>query len=351
VGPRERVDLDVKAAAAPLVRPDADDAPVHQQHGRQPPLRAVDPVPPVPREHSILPARGADDVRVEAREQPDDARRRGCGGLGDVRGEHPAARAVDLDLLHLVAERPQPSSGLGGRGHPEPALELLARGGAVRAQVVAHHRGRRFLRVHGLPVAEPRPRRREPHALPFSGREAEPAAEGGRLEEVAEAAHQLVGERRVARPLGHGGGELLSGEERPVEHDRHGGDHGLRLLARQAVMAQPSGLVVARPQARERGDVARELRRREEVQRAAHGPRLHERALLPQQAIDRAARQALQPGPQRELRTRGDLRMNAAEARPRRATRRRARAARARGAPCARPGRRPTAASSCAAAS
>ena len=68
--------------------------PSQKQHGREPALRAVDRGRArAAAQHRVLAAGRADDVLVEGREEPHDAGRRGRGRLGDVAGQHPAARA------------------------------------------------------------------------------------------------------------------------------------------------------------------------------------------------------------------------------------------------------------------
>ncbi len=73
------------------------------------------------------------------------------------------------------------------------------------------------------------------------------------------------------------------------------------------VVAQPGRHVMARAQAAERGHVAGQLRGGQQVQRAAHGPRLDQRPLVPQGAAHPLAVEPVDARPERQLRGREDL--------------------------------------------
>ena len=113
----------------PTIRPSSE------QHGREPALRAVDAVA-VARRAGRRPRRAARRRRTgrrpgSSRTTPAGAAR---GGLGDVGRRASSPRvALDLDLLPHRARSQRPASA--GRGHAEPALELLARRRAVGGEV------------------------------------------------------------------------------------------------------------------------------------------------------------------------------------------------------------------------
>jgi hypothetical protein len=169
---------------------------------------------------------------------------------------------------------------------------------AVAGEEAAGELAGRLVDVHPLE----RLRQREAHVLALRGGEDEVAAERDGLEQVAVAAAQAGVDAR---------GELLAGQRAVFQGCRDLGEDRLHVGLGDLEVLAPRLLLVAGLQAALRADVQRQLVGPQQVQRPAHRPRLHERALLPEQGLD--VRGGLDARPQRELRGRHDLGVQAAD--------------------------------------
>jgi hypothetical protein len=149
--------------------------------------------------------------------------------------------------------------------------------------------------------------------LPVVRGEAKKATEGGRLQIRAPGSLDLLRQLRRLGDARHGGAELLAGQQAAVERRADGLDELLELLGRGLEGAQPGGLqeVVVRT---ERIQPGVELGRGQQVERAAHGPELHERAVLPEGGGDRVALEALHASVKGQLGRGHDLGVEAADA-------------------------------------
>ena len=159
-------------------------------------------------------------------------------------------------------------------------------------------------------LAQPLGGVREAHLLPRARREADVAREGGRLQERAPALAQLVAELRRRQPP-HVRGELLARERAAVERAGDRGEDCVGALGGQAERLQPAAARRPRRQHALRRHEQRQLGGGQQVQRAAHRPRLDERPLLPQRALHGVGLETVDPRPQRQLRGRHDLRVEA----------------------------------------
>ena len=269
------------SSPSPLVLPHADDAAVDHQHGREPALRAVHVA--APRLGAAPPrvARRGDDVMVEPGQQPDDAVRRRRRGLVDVRGEHPPPPTLDLDLATSSPSAASQRPASAGDVIPNQRWNCSRGAGPYARRYVPHHRARAASSARAGRTRRASGRAREPHQPPVARGEAEVAGERGRLEQVAEAAAELLDERLLPHRCGDRGRELLARPRRPRERLGDRGEHRVGLLAREPVGALPGPGRGGAGEPDERADVVRELVGRQQVQRAAHRPRLDERPLAP----------------------------------------------------------------------
>ena len=288
-------------ARRPAIRPST------RSTGREPALRAVD-------------ARAV--ARRPARRRRRAAPRRRSGRRPGSSRTTPAGSAAAASSTSAASIQPrspststsstsspsacEPAPRLGGRRHPEPALELLARRGAVRAQVGAGRRSCAAARPSAgvrEPV-EPVRRAREAHALAVARREAEVAGERGGLEQVAEAAARAsppapasptraATRRRRARRASAAAPASASGDR---------GEHRLGLLARDAVVraaTRARGGAAAGAPARRCSAASSSARSRCSVPRIAHV--LTSVRALPQRSATSARFEPVDPRPQRQL--------------------------------------------------
>jgi hypothetical protein len=137
----------------------------------------------------------------------------------------------------------------------------------------------------------------------------QPATRRG-LEERAPAASHLAGERRVTEPFRERFRERDAGH-RPVREDL--ADRVLEaphLVHGLAEVPRPDQLEPVQPGPK-RGDELRQLLRRHEVERPAHGPGLDEGPLVTEREADVVAQEPGDAGAERGLRRAHDLRLDA----------------------------------------
>ena len=287
-----------------LVTPDARDPPVHDHRRRQPAGLAVHARLVPGGQQCLDVARQADHVLVERGDERGHAGRLRRRTSSTSRRQQPALLALDVDLHRLVPQRLEHPARPGGRLHAPPAGEVLACGRPVQRQVAPRDLEQRLLRVHGVV----RRRGGEADVAALARPVDQPARPRGGLEHGAPALTGLPAGVGVGALL-HRGGQLLAREQRAFQRLPHGLDQPLDVVGPQPGGARPGGLEEV-VEGRERRLPHAVLVRRQQVQRAAHRPRLDQLAAVEQ--VLRGGR-ILDPRRQHRLGRRRHLRVQAAQ--------------------------------------
>src|SRR5581483_4039122 len=174
----------------------------------------------------------------------------------------------------------------------------------VGAEVAPADLAKRVLRVEAPePSAHPVRRPREPDAPSLARGEAHEPAKRERLEVRAPALAEMLPERLRAGQLLDPARELLARQRLRVERDLDRGGELVGLGPRIAVVRKGA----------EPGEPEAELGGGQDVQRPAHRPQLHERALLPERVRERIGLEPLDAGPEAQLRRGHQLRVQPAD--------------------------------------
>ena len=290
------------------------DDPADHDDRRDPAALAADRTPASGWRDVAVGRPGPEHVLVEPGEQPDGVRRTRREQPVEIGGQDDGWFALEVDLREGVAELREPAGEL---ALAEPAAgEPRAEGREGRRSVGAQVRGDRpwrgLVRRRGCdPAAAGRGRVGEGHLVALARTEAQVALPGDGLEQRAPPRAERIADVVEAGPLRHLGDERFPGQDPPVEDVAHREAERLDALGGHAEVLDPG-----RTFPRAAGGHEREERPGvlggEEVQGAAHRPRLDEpavgerRAHLTGHGIPAADADG-------ELRRRGDLRLDPAQ--------------------------------------
>lgn len=125
---------------------------------------------------------------------------------------------------------------------------------------------------------------------------------------------QFLGKRRRPGDRSHFCGQFLARQCAPLQRGADGLCQTIELLDRDPEVLLPQGGPEIAPARPEGGVPDGQLRRREQVQCAAHGPGLDERAVLPQRMLNGPPIQIVDSGPDRQLGGGHELRVQPAQA-------------------------------------